>query len=210
MRPKCSACASCWPGPASRITASFCSSGPRTRSALTETVTGRIDALNSEGWGVVPCRGRQDRVRGRRVARRTGRVPRATARTQSRRGRAGAVLEAAPDRIAPRCAHFGICGGCSLQHLAPESQLRREGPRTARGAAAHRQGGARAAGCAPLAGEPWGYRRRARLGARFVHAKGRSLVGFREKMSSYVADVRALRGAAAGSRRAGRRAAAGW
>jgi 23S rRNA (uracil1939-C5)-methyltransferase len=42
----------------------------------------------------------------------------------------------------------------------------------------------------PLAGEPWGYRRRARLGARFVHAKGRSLVGFREKMSSFVADVK--------------------
>ncbi len=45
----------------------------------------------------------------------------------------------------------------------------------------------------PLAGEPWGYRRRARLGARFVHAKGRSLVGFREKMSSYVADVQNCR-----------------
>ncbi len=41
----------------------------------------------------------------------------------------------------------------------------------------------------PLSGDPWGYRRRARLGARFVHAKGRSLVGFREKMSSFVADV---------------------
>ena len=47
----------------------------------------------------------------------------------------------------------------------------------------------RVTGCHLLAGESWGYRRRARLGARFVHAKARSLVGFREKMSSYVAEV---------------------
>jgi 23S rRNA (uracil1939-C5)-methyltransferase len=43
---------------------------------------------------------------------------------------------------------------------------------------------------APLSGDPWGYRRRARLGARYVHARERSMVGFREKMSNFVTDVR--------------------
>jgi 23S rRNA (uracil1939-C5)-methyltransferase len=98
------------------------------------------------------------------------------------------VLEPSAQRVEPGCAHFGVCGGCSLQHLAPEAQrgikenMLRESLR--------RIGKVEPdVWLAPLHGEPWAYRRRARLGARFVHAKGRSLVGFREKMSSYVADV---------------------
>src|SRR5690606_10750553 len=98
------------------------------------------------------------------------------------------VLEAAPARIEPRCAHFGTCGGCALQHLAPASQLaiKDAGLREA----LRRIGkGEPQRWLPPLSADPWGYRRRARLGARFVHARGRSIVGFREKMSSYVTDV---------------------
>jgi 23S rRNA (uracil1939-C5)-methyltransferase len=98
------------------------------------------------------------------------------------------VLEAAPDRITPRCAHFGVCGGCALQHLDHASQLEVKDRELRE--ALRRIGKVEPAGwLSPLSGDPWGYRRRARLGARFVHARGRSLVGFREKMSSYVADV---------------------
>jgi 23S rRNA (uracil1939-C5)-methyltransferase len=99
------------------------------------------------------------------------------------------VLEAAPERVMPRCAHFGICGGCALQHLAPAAQLiAKEGElrdtleRVARLAPRR--------WLAPLAGPVWAYRRRARLGAKFVHRKGRVVVGFRERAAPYVADLR--------------------
>ena len=99
------------------------------------------------------------------------------------------VLVASPDRAAPRCVHFGICGGCSLQHLAPAAQL----------AAKERQllenlqriGNVQPQRVLePLRGPDWAYRRRARLGIKYVHKKGRVLAGFREREKPYIADIR--------------------
>jgi 23S rRNA (uracil1939-C5)-methyltransferase len=77
------------------------------------------------------------------------------------------VLEESSARVKPACAHFGICGGCALQHLSPvaqlaakELELRDNLERIARVAPR--------AWLAPLAGPAWGYRRRARLSVRFV------------------------------------------
>jgi len=99
------------------------------------------------------------------------------------------VLAASPDRVVPACAHFGICGGCSLQHLSAPAQL----------AAKERQlldnleriGRVRPERVlAPLRGPAWAYRRRARLGVKYVQKKGRVLAGFREREKPYVADLR--------------------
>ncbi len=99
------------------------------------------------------------------------------------------VLTPSPDRVDPKCAHFGVCGGCSLQHMAPAAQL----------AAKQRQlldnleriGRVRPERVlAPVHGPSWGYRRRARLGVKYVHKKGRVLVGFRERKKPYLADIR--------------------
>jgi 23S rRNA (uracil1939-C5)-methyltransferase len=99
------------------------------------------------------------------------------------------VLTASVDRVTPRCVHFGICGGCSLQHLAPSAQL----------AAKERQlldnlsriGRVRPDQVfTPLRGPDWAYRRRARLGVKYVHKKGRVLAGFRERDKPYLADLR--------------------
>lgn len=103
-------------------------------------------------------------------------------------GRLLEVLQPAAERVTPRCAHFGVCGGCALQHLAPEVQvslkekeLRDNLERVAR------------VECRtwlpPLRGPVWGYRRRARLGAKYVPKKGKVVVGFRERLAPYVADV---------------------
>lgn len=96
------------------------------------------------------------------------------------------VLQASPERITPRCAHFGVCGGCSLQHLPAEQQRQfKEGVlRTQLERIAHI---APAEWLPVLAGPEWGYRRKARLGVKLVSKKGGVLVGFRERSSSFVA-----------------------
>lgn len=103
-------------------------------------------------------------------------------------GKVETVLQASPERVTPKCQHFGVCGACSWQHIAVEAQihhkqqamldqLQRIGkvqPRTV---------------FAPLTAEAWGYRRKARLGVRWVRKKGKALVGFREKEGSFLAEL---------------------
>ncbi len=149
--------------------------------------TGRVESLNHDGWGVVRAGGKAVFVAGALP----GELVEYRVRRRQRHhdeAELVAVLEAASDRIEPGCPHYGLCGGCSLQHLAPSSQqaVKDTGLRESLRRIGKVEPGE---WLTPLAGEPWGYRRRARLGARFVHSKGRSLVGFREKMSSYVAEV---------------------
>jgi len=99
------------------------------------------------------------------------------------------IVSASADRVAPRCAHFGVCGGCSLQHLAPAAQLAAKQAQLLQDL--ERIGGVRPERVlAPVAGPSWAYRRRARLGVRFVHKKGRVLAGFRERDQPYLADLR--------------------
>ncbi|MDP9087909.1 MAG: 23S rRNA (uracil(1939)-C(5))-methyltransferase RlmD [Pseudomonadota bacterium] len=99
------------------------------------------------------------------------------------------VLLASPDRVAPRCAHFGICGGCSLQHLSAAAQLSAKENQLLENL--QRIGNVQPARVlAPLRSDQWAYRRRARLGIKYVHKKGRVLAGFREREKPYIADIK--------------------
>jgi len=98
------------------------------------------------------------------------------------------VLSASPDRVAPGCAHFGVCGGCALQHLAPAAQIAAK-QQTLLDNLSRIGDVAPKRILDPLQGEPWGYRRRGRLSVRHVEKKGRVLVGFRETNGKYVADL---------------------
>ena len=103
-----------------------------------------------------------------------------------------AVMSASPDRVTPGCPHFGTCGGCALQHLATPRQLEHKQTILLENLA--RLGRvAPTSVLPPLASMPWGYRRRARLGVRWVAPKQRVLVGFRERASSYLADIAVCR-----------------
>jgi 23S rRNA (uracil1939-C5)-methyltransferase len=104
-------------------------------------------------------------------------------------GRLERVLEPAADRVAPRCAHFGVCGGCVLQHLAPQRQL--EFKQSQLVEALTRIGKVTPADILPpLQGGVWNYRRRARLAARWVPKKERTVLGFRERSTCFIADVK--------------------
>jgi 23S rRNA (uracil1939-C5)-methyltransferase len=98
----------------------------------------------------------------------------------------GAVIAESASRVAPRCLHFGVCGGCSLQHLDARAQVAIK-QRVLEDSLWH-IGRVRPEMMLPaIHGPAWGYRHRARLTVRFVPKKGGALVGFHEKHSSYVA-----------------------
>lgn len=101
-----------------------------------------------------------------------------------------AVLEASPYRVEPRCPHYGICGGCSFQHVRDSDQIVLKGELLLE--QFRRLGGLEDFECLPpLESETWGYRQKARLGVKYVAKKGRVLVGFREKAAPYIADLAA-------------------
>ena len=118
---------------------------------------------------------------------------RAEVRVASRRrsfdeARIETLLVRSPERIEPRCPHFGTCGGCALQHLPVVAQIRAKQRVLA-------ENFERIGKVAPerwldaLTDAAWGYRRKGRLSVKWVDKKGRALVGFREENPRFVADL---------------------
>lgn len=98
------------------------------------------------------------------------------------------VLQPSSERVPAACPHFGTCGGCALQHLAPPAQLDFKQARLLEDL--ERIGRVVPDTVLdPLTGPVWHYRRRARLGAKYVLRKQKVVVGFRERSAPYVADL---------------------
>ena len=155
---------------------------PRLPSAPIEVL---IESLSHDGRGVGRFEGKAifvdgalpgERVRSRLVAKHKT-YDEAVVET---------VLEPSPQRIVPRCPHAGVCGGCSLQHMAPEAQIDAK-QQVLLGNLSHIGKVSPQEVLPPLRGPHWGYRTKARLGAKFVRKKDQMLVGFREKHAPYLA-----------------------
>src|SRR5690606_27150544 len=99
------------------------------------------------------------------------------------------IVRASPQRTRPPCPHFGVCGGCAMQHLEPAAQMAVK-QRALEDALAHIGKLVPQQILPAMQGPDTGYRFRARLSVRLVPKKGGVLVGFRERNSSYVADIR--------------------
>jgi 23S rRNA (uracil1939-C5)-methyltransferase len=151
------------------------------------TETAHIESLDHEGRGVAHVDGKAVFIEGALPTERVTYEP-------SRRkkffdtGKLVSIQRSAPERVAPRCRFYDICGGCAIQHADPalqvaakqrvlEDNLARIGRVTPESI------------LPPIYADPWGYRHRARLSVHYVPKKGGVLVGFRERKSSYVADM---------------------
>ncbi len=91
-------------------------------------------------------------------------------------------------RVEPECPHFGVCGGCSFQHVAADEQIKLK-----QGLLKEQFSGIGKVEIEqiwqPLTDEHWGYRRKARMGVKYVAKKGRVLVGFRERRNPFLAEM---------------------
>jgi 23S rRNA (uracil1939-C5)-methyltransferase len=103
------------------------------------------------------------------------------------------VLHESSQRVTPGCPHFGLhagsCGGCKMQHLDASAQIAVK-QRALEDNLWHLGKVKPETVLRPIQGPAWGYRYRARLSVRYVVKKGEVLVGFHERKSRYVADMR--------------------
>ena len=104
-----------------------------------------------------------------------------------------AIHRESSQRVRPGCPHFGLhtgaCGGCKMQHLHGAAQVAVK-QRVLEDNLWHLGKVKSETLLRPIEGPTWGYRYRARLSVRYVHKKGEVLIGFHERKSRYVADIR--------------------
>ncbi|MDH5634007.1 MAG: 23S rRNA (uracil(1939)-C(5))-methyltransferase RlmD [Gammaproteobacteria bacterium] len=157
-----------------------------------EPVEVSITELEHDGRGVGRIQGNDNETNNGKVVFVDGALPGETVIAQPVHDRSKfssavtiEVLAAAPERIQPACEYFELCGGCSLQHMAHDAQISAKQKLLA---SQFEQLGfcQPETWLEPVTGPQWHYRRKARLGARFVPKKGGMLIGFREKRSSYL------------------------
>ncbi|MDH3532674.1 MAG: 23S rRNA (uracil(1939)-C(5))-methyltransferase RlmD [Gammaproteobacteria bacterium] len=152
-----------------------------------EPETARIAAVTHDGRGIAELPGKKVFVAGALSGEQV-RFQRRKSRRSFDEAELLDVIEASPQRIEPRCAVFGRCGGCALQHVSNSEQ--RELKSQALRDSLERIGKVQAASwLEPIVGSPWHYRRRARLAVKDVRAKGRVLVGFRERHAPFITDM---------------------
>ena len=150
-------------------------------------VEAHIESLTLEGQGVARIDGKavfiEGALPGETVAFRY-----TSYKQKHDEGKVETVLVPSSERVEPKCAHFGVCGACTWQHIALDAQIQ------------HKQqamlNNLKHIGKVepenvfePLVADGWAYRRKARLGVRWVKAKGKALVGFREKDGRFLADL---------------------
>ncbi len=154
---------------------------------MSSLTTVRIQSLSHDGRGITSIDGKTTFVSG---ALPTEEVRCTITKKHSRYMEAHTteIITPSSERTQPICRHVGICGGCSMQHMTTTAQIQFKQHVLLEqlkhfGQVVPKQV------LPPITGQTSGYRRKARLGVRYVNKKGKLLVGFREKNSRYLADI---------------------
>ncbi len=158
----------------------------RRRRQLPEPFVVRIETMSHEGRGIAHIDGKTVFVFGAIE----GELVRIQIRKTSRNFDEAItldVIEPSALRIKPKCEAYEVCGGCSLQHIDNDEQVAFKQRSLLE--MLHHAGIEIGEVIPPLRSQAWGYRRKARLGVKFVRKKGRVLVGFRERNTSFLADM---------------------
>jgi 23S rRNA (uracil1939-C5)-methyltransferase len=157
------------------------------RQRRREPETAMITSATHDGRGIAAVEGKKVFV--------AGALPGEEVRFQRRKSRRSfdeaellEIIEPSPERIDARCEAYGRCGGCSLQHVSEEQQrqIKEQALRDNLERIGHVTPDA---WFEPMTGPVWNYRRRARLAVKDVFAKGRVLVGFRERHAPFITDM---------------------
>ncbi len=152
-----------------------------------EPVQAEIESLSHEGRGVTHIDGKAVFVSGALPGEKITFIYTSKRRSHDE-GKVEEVLVASPDRVEPKCKHYAICGGCSLQHLSSKAQIQYK-QKSMLESLKHLGDVEPQQVFDPIIGDSWGYRRKARLGAKFVIKKDKVLVGFRERHGGFLADI---------------------
>lgn len=163
----------------------------RQRLKEQEPVEIEINRLSHEGRGIGTHDGKTVFVSGALPGEKV--LARITlVRTRLEEADAVEILTPSPDRVEPPCPHFGVCGGCSLQHMAPAAQIAFKQQVLAEHFR-HFGGLEPEVWLPPLVHDTPDYRRKARLGVKYVIKKDSLLVGFRERNSNFLAELSTCR-----------------
>lgn len=152
-----------------------------------DPVTASIHAFSHEGRGICSVEGKTTFVDNALLGEEVDFIY-TEKRGKFDEGLAVEIHKASDNRVTPPCAHAEICGGCSLQHMANPAQISHKQSVLVEqlkhfGAAEDYQL------VEPMQADVLGYRRKARLGVKYVPKKGGALVGFREKKSNFLAQI---------------------
>jgi 23S rRNA (uracil1939-C5)-methyltransferase len=150
-------------------------------------LTATIESLDQEGRGVSHVEGKTIFI--------DGALPNETVRYQAQTikpsyevAKTIEILKQSNQRVSPKCPHFGLCGGCKIQHMDANAQVAAK-QRLLEADLWHIGKVKPLNMLPPLYGPTWGYRHKARLSVKYVDKKERALVGFNEKSTRYVADM---------------------
>ncbi|KTD17223.1 23S rRNA (uracil(1939)-C(5))-methyltransferase RlmD [Legionella jordanis] len=153
----------------------------RRQKLPTEPKIAEVERFSHDGRGIARLNGKTTFIQGA-LPGETVSFQYSTIKSDFDEGRVLDILSSSPSRVEPRCSHYKMCGGCSLQHLNEETQIQEK-------EALLLNLLQRIGHCEPelilppLRSQSWHYRNKARLSVRFVEKKHASLVGFREKIN---------------------------